>query len=85
MARDWTGSFGSAKYAEEELIAEISSSFMGTTLNLPTDIPNHISYIDHWLGKLKHDKRFIFKAATASQRAADWVLDLHPDYAAKRP
>jgi antirestriction protein ArdC len=83
LNRDMTGSFGSVGYAEEELIAEIASSFVGVTLNLPTDIPNHANYIGHWLEKLKGDKRFIFKAAAAAQRAADWILNLHPDYAAR--
>jgi antirestriction protein ArdC len=37
----------------------------------------------HWLGKLKSDKRFVFKAAAQAQRAADWILNLHPEYAAR--
>jgi hypothetical protein len=70
-----SGGFGSAKYAEEDLVAEIASSFVGVTLNLPTDSPNHVNYMGHWLGKLKSDKRFVFKAAAQAQRAADWILD----------
>lgn len=65
------------------MVAEVVSSFVGVTLNLPTDVPNHVNYIGHWLRKLKSDKRFIFKAAAQAQKAADWILDLHPDFAAR--
>lgn len=41
LARNAKGKFGDVDYAFEELVAEIASSFVGVTLNLPTDIPNH--------------------------------------------
>lgn len=84
LNRDMTGAFGSAKYAEEELVAELASAFIGMTLNLPVEIPNHANYIGHWLEKLKGDKRFIFKAASQAQKASDWILNLHPAFAAVR-
>jgi antirestriction protein ArdC len=83
LNRDLSGAFGSPKYSEEELNVEISSAFIGLTLNLPTDIPNHISYIDHWLKPLKNDKRMIFRAAATAQRITDYLLSFHPDYAAQ--
>jgi antirestriction protein ArdC len=83
LNRAMTGAFGSAKDAEEGIFAELSSSFIGTTLNLPTDIPNQANYIHHWLTRLKEELRFIFKAASAAQKIADWVLNLHPDYRAQ--
>jgi antirestriction protein ArdC len=82
LNRDLSGTFGSKAYAFEELIAETASSFIGMTLNIPTDIPNHINYIGHWLSILKEDKKAIFRAAAAAQKAADWILNLHPDYVA---
>jgi antirestriction protein ArdC len=45
LARDLSGRFGSYAYAQEELRAELASAFIGTTLGLPTDIPQHASYI----------------------------------------
>lgn len=53
---------------------------MGNTLGLPSDIPNHTNYIANWLGKLRDDKREIFRAASAAQRIADFCLGFHPDY-----
>jgi len=81
LNRDLTGRFGSAAYAMEELFAELASAFVGVTLNIPTDIPNHASYIDHWLKPLKSDKKLIFHAAATAQKITDWILNLHPDYA----
>jgi antirestriction protein ArdC len=81
LGRDLTGSFGSKIYSFEELIAELTSVFVGLQLNLPCDVPNHASYIANWLGILKEDKRAVFRAAAQAQKAADWILNLHPEYA----
>ncbi len=81
LDRDLTGRFGTAAYAQEELRAELASVFIGGTLGLPCDIPNHASYIASWVRKLKEDKREIFRAAADAQRIADYLLAFHPDYA----
>ena len=64
------------------MVAEFSSLIIGTELGLPTDIPNHASYIESWIKILKNDKREIFRAAAAAQKCADYCLAFHPDYAA---
>jgi antirestriction protein ArdC len=81
LNRDLTGRFGSAKYAFEELVADLSSCMINSELGLPTDIENHASYISFWLERLKNDKREIFRAAAAAQKAADYCLAFHPDFA----
>ncbi|MGO9721262.1 MAG: zincin-like metallopeptidase domain-containing protein, partial [Methylocella sp.] len=53
LNRDLSGRFGSEAYAREELVAVLSSLIIGTELNLPTDIPNHASYIQSWIKILK--------------------------------
>ena len=80
LARDMTARFGTAAYAAEELRAEIGSALMCAELGLPCDIPSHAGYVQHWLGKLKDDKREIFRAAAAAQRIADYCLTFHPEY-----
>jgi antirestriction protein ArdC len=82
LNRDLSGRFGSEAYAREELVAVLSSLIIGTELNLPTDIPNHASYIQSWIKILKNDRREIFRAAAAAQKCADYCLGFHPDYAA---
>ena len=80
LNRDLSGCFGSAAYAAEELRAEIGSALMCAELGLPCEIPNHASYLQSWLGKLREDKREIFRAAAAAQRIADYCLAFHPDH-----
>ena len=82
LNRDLSGRFGSEAYSREELVAVLSSLIIGTELNLPTDIPNHASYIQSWIEILKNDRREIFRAAAAAQKCADYCLGFHPDYAA---
>ncbi len=81
LNRDLSGRFGSRAYSFEELIAELTSCMVGTVLGLPCDVENHASYIQSWLDVLREDRRAIFRAAAAAQKAADWMLALHPDYA----
>ncbi len=81
LGRDLTGRFGSRAYAFEELIADLTSCFVGTVLGLPCDVGNHASYLQSWLEVLREDRRAVFRAAAAAQKAADWMLALHPDYA----
>lgn len=81
LNRDLRNRFGSAAYAQEELRAELASAFVGSELGLPTDIPQHVSYIGNWVKALKEDKRGIFRAAADAQKIADMQLGFHPDYA----
>lgn len=70
--------FGSSAYAMEELRAELASAFFAGELGIPSDIPQHASYIDNWLGALRKDKREIFRAAAHAQKIVDMVLAFHP-------
>lgn len=68
--------------AAEELRAELASTFIAAHLGIPSDIPNHASYLDSWLATMREDRREIFRAAAEAQRISDWCLARHPDYAA---
>lgn len=83
LGRDLSGRFGSRSYAVEELVAELTSCMVGAVLGLPCDVENHASYLHSWLEVLREDSRAVFRAAAAAQKAADWMLALHPDYAAR--
>ena len=83
LNRDLQNRFGSAAYAMEELRAELASAFVAAELGIPTDIPQHASYIASWIKPLKEDKREIFRAAADAQRIADMELGFHPDHAAQ--
>jgi len=46
-------------------------SFAGIT----SQFQQSTAYIQAWLLKLKNDRRFIFQAATAAQKAVDYILN----------
>jgi len=77
--RDLTGRFRSESYAAEELVAELGAAFLCADLGLASEPrPDHAAYIDSWLKVLRGDKRAIFTAAAAAQRAADWMHQRQP-------
>lgn len=59
--------------------AELASAFVCAELGLPPDLEQHASYIDGWLEALRGDKRAVFRAASAAQSIADWILALIPN------
>jgi antirestriction protein ArdC len=47
------------------------------------EFTNGAAYISSWLETLRSDRKEIFRAAADAQRIADYLLALHPDYAAR--
>lgn len=77
LGRDLKNRFGTAAYAAEELIAELSSAILGAELGLPvTHLDNHASYVEHWLRLLRDDDRAILTAAAKAEEAATLLLRL---------
>jgi hypothetical protein len=77
LGRDIEGSFGSTEYAYEELIAEITSCFMGEYLPVEAgeeDINNHVAYVQNWLEAIDKDPNYLFKAIKAADQAADYMI-----------
>ncbi len=67
--------FGESAYSMEELIAEIGSAFLCAACRLEGKL-QHASYIADWIKILKSDKRAVFTAAAAAQRATDFIEGL---------
>jgi antirestriction protein ArdC len=78
LGRDFSGSFGSKKYAFEELIAEINAAFCCASLGI-TPTVRHADYIGSWLEVLREDNRAIVRAASQASKAADWLLAFLPE------
>ena len=77
LDRNLKNRFGSAAYAAEELVAELSSAMIGAELGLPvTHLDSHASYIEHWLKLLKQDDRAILTAAAKADEASRLLLKL---------
>jgi antirestriction protein ArdC len=61
-------------YTQEELTAEIGSSFLcGLAGILPSVVTNNAAYIAGWLEKLKSDTRFVVIASNQAGKAADYI------------
>lgn len=68
--------FGSQQYSLEELVAEIGSCYLKSYTGIfEAEIVNSVSYINHWLEKLKNDKKFIIHAASRAQRAVEYIIN----------
>ena len=77
LARDMTGGFGSKKYAQEELVAEMTAAFACATLGV-TPTVRHADYLASWLDVLREDNRAIVRAASAASKAAEYLLAFRP-------
>ncbi len=75
--RDLANRFGSAKYAAEELVAEIGSAFLCSELSITHDTrADHAQYVANWLQLLKDDDHAIFTAAAKAQEAVNFLKSL---------
>jgi len=63
------------KYSFEELVAEFGAAFLCGFVGLhnPTREAQQASYIEGWSQALRRDNRLIVRAASAAQRAADYI------------
>jgi antirestriction protein ArdC len=78
LGRDLSGSYGSKKYAFEELVAEMNAAFCCASLGI-TPTVRHADYIGSWLDVLREDNRAIVRAASQASKAADWLLAFLPE------
>lgn len=61
-------------YAREELVAEIGASLVAAMLGLEiTPRPDHSQYLASWLKRLQSEPRALWSAASAAQKAVDWL------------
>ncbi|MBB5349549.1 DUF1738 domain-containing protein [Desulfoprunum benzoelyticum] len=68
--------FGSHDYSKEELVAEMTASFLcGEVGILPATVRNSAAYLQSWAAKFREDKKMVVCAAAAAQKAADYILD----------
>ena len=77
LGRDFSGGFGSKKYAQEELVAEMTAAFACASLGIVPTV-RHADYIGSWLEVLREDNRAVVRAASAASKAADYLLAFRP-------
>ena len=82
LNRPQGGFFGSAAYAYEELIAEMTSCFMGVGLRAELTAEhfnNHKAYVQSWVQSIKDKPETLVRAIKDAQAAAsymDWKAEL---------
>ncbi len=70
--------FGSEDYGKEELIAEITAAFLCAHCGIENTINNSSSYIHGWIEAIRGDSTLVVTAASAAQKAADYILNEQP-------
>lgn len=70
--------FGDESYSQEELVAEIGSASILSTLGIEStsSFTNSAAYIANWLTALKNDKTLIVKAAAKAEKAVKLILNI---------
>lgn len=87
LNRDMSGSFGSEKYALEELRAELSSMFLQMENGIELEgrhIQNHSAYLTSWLKVAKDNKTAFTSAVKDAMKIADYINDHYNVAAAAR-
>ena len=71
----FAGDFGSDPYAFEELVAELTASFMCGHLDIfNVTQQESAAYLQGWNKRFKDDKTLFFRAAALAQKACDYML-----------
>jgi antirestriction protein ArdC len=67
-------SFGSESYSREELVAELGASMLCAVTGIaPATLQNSAAYLRSWIDRLRGDSRLLVSAASAAQKAADYI------------
>lgn len=69
--------FGSESYSKEELVAEMGAAMLcGITGIEPVTLSNSAAYLKSWIERLRGDSKLIISAASAAQKAADYIRNV---------
>ena len=76
LNREQRGRFGDAKYANEELVAELTAAMTSHSMGFDGKVTdNSAAYLDSWIGTLKKEPRFIVSVMADVNKASDMILD----------
>ena len=69
--------FGSESYSREELDAELGAAMLcGVTGVEPVTLSNSAAYLSSWIERLSGESKLIISAASAAQKAADYIRNI---------
>lgn len=70
--------FGSDKYSNEELIAELGSAFLCAISGIANKvIDNQQAYINDWIEIFRKDKKMLIQASRQAQRSTDYIMGVN--------
>lgn len=71
--------FGSESYSKEELIAEMGSAMLCGVAGIEQNtLANSAAYLQPWIARLKADSKLVISAASAAQKATDYIRGVLP-------
>jgi antirestriction protein ArdC len=65
--------FGDDSYSLEELVAEMGAAMLCGVCGIQTTFENSAAYLQSWITRLRSDSRLLISAASAAQKAADFI------------
>lgn len=74
------GPFGTARYAQEELRAEIASWMLGEEIGVGHNPGNHAAYVQHWIQALRDDPSEIFRACRDAEEIRSYIYELEKEH-----
>ena len=77
LNRDMTGSFGSMKYAFEELIVELGSTLLDNYFGIKSNeiSDNHKAYLDSWYQGLKKNPTKLISACSHAEKVFNYITN----------
>ncbi|MBD5419131.1 MAG: ArdC family protein [Bacteroides sp.] len=68
--------FGDPKYAKEELVAELSSSLVGSSLGFSSKITdNSAAYLNAWISTLRKEPKFLLSVMSDVNKASKFIME----------
>ena len=75
LNRTFGKAFGDADYCREEAVAEVGSAILGAQLGIEPRFEENAAYLASWIAVMRTDHRAVLRAASAAQKASDWLID----------
>ena len=66
--------FGSHDYGKEELVAEMTATFLNSHAEIVSTFDNSAAYINGWIKNIRENPKILVQAAAQAQKAADYIL-----------
>ena len=73
LKRDLGGAFGRARYAREELVAELGAVLLGDRLEIGSELQSHAAYLEHWITLLQAEPQVLFDVLGEARQAVELI------------